>query len=62
MTPPKPGEGKQSPNGNGKATAPDATDMFLGQHASGTKAGKKPPAKKAPAKAAPKAKAPRGKR
>ena len=33
VTPPNfPGEGKQSPNGGGKAAEPDATDMFIDQH------------------------------
>jgi hypothetical protein len=66
-TPPKPGEGKQSPNG--KAAEPDATDMFVEQHGNGAKVDKKAtsvkkstPAKKAPAKAAPKGKDKPGKR
>jgi hypothetical protein len=46
VTPPKPGEGKPSPDTTGKQ--PDATDLFVAQN--GEKAAGTPPPEKAPAK------------
>jgi hypothetical protein len=64
VTPPKPGEGKPTPDANGKQ--PDATDMFVAEHgekAAGATPAKKTAAKKpAPEHAAAKGKAKPGKR